>query len=482
MLNYLFATVLLLGWIPLLARPRAFVTALFATAPWLGLYATLGWEINAFKCGLLLSPLLLLHGVRPGRLGKAGRPLAALVLYGVAASGWALAAREVIVYDVLNVVAFELRVLVQLLVFLLSAGLPLILTTVGRTAVDIERWMGAYIWSVFVLCVYGLIQTLAYLAFADPITPIYRDGIFGAFSEFATVDILGFSFLRVHSFSREPKDLALVCVPALAWLFVRVSTPGVTQRRSRRIDLCQFAVIAACALLTFASSLLLMLPVLLIAVELIRPVFERTRRARYGLRVAGVLALGIPLFAAIAQKRVVERFHAPNQSVQVESFIQPSRERPALDFLRNTWPRSAFGYGIGTQAFYLPSRMPAEFSKQVLDQRTAAGVDSLVIGAFADLGVPGLVLYTILFLAALSTRNNEAHIVWPVRAALLAALLMGIPLNPGQHGAILWLLIGQACLLKALQGSSYALQWQTAVCSADYRLSQAGLPNPAANS
>ncbi|MBI4874392.1 MAG: hypothetical protein HY822_07155 [Acidobacteria bacterium] len=446
----------------MLARPRLFIAALFAAAPWLGLYVTVGWEVNAFKCGLMLSPLLAIHGLRSSRLGRVGRPLLLLVLYGCAASGWALVAKEVVVHDVLNVVVYEFRVLVQVFVFLLSAALPLLIVSAGRSVADIEKWMNAYLWSVFVLCGYGLVQTLSYLAFQNPITPIYRDGLFGTFSEFATVDILGLRFLRVHSFSREPKDLALVCVPALAWLFVRVSTPGLLQGRSRRIDVCQFVVIATCALLTFASSLLLMLPVLLVAVELIRPVFETTRRIRYGLRVAGVLALGIPLFAIVAQKRVIDRFHGPTQSLEMESFIQPSRERPALDFLLSTWPRSALGYGIGTQAFYLPNRMPAEFSKQVLDQRTAAGVDSLVIGTTADLGIPGLVLYTMIFLAALTTRRNEAEIVWPVRAALLAALLMGIPLNPAQHGGILWLLVGQACLLRALQRSTFGVQWQPA--------------------
>jgi hypothetical protein len=78
----------------------------------------------------------------------------------------------------------------------------------------------------------------------------------------------------------------------------------------------------------------------------------------------------------------------------------------------------------------------------------------LVIGTIADLGIPGLLFYTMIFVAALTTRKNEAQIVWPVRAALLAALLMGIPLNPAQHGGILWLLVGQACLLRALLRNS----------------------------
>ena len=96
---------------------------------------------------------------------------------------------------------------------------------------------------------------------------------------------------------------------------------------------------------------------------------ENGTRAELGAARDAFKLLGVPVFGVVAQKRVVDRFHGSTGNLQAQSLIQPARERPALDFLQSTWPRSALGYGIGTQAFYLPSRMNAEYSKQVLDLR-----------------------------------------------------------------------------------------------------------------
>jgi hypothetical protein len=425
-------------WTVLLTRPKLFVTALLVSAPWPGLFVRAGWEFDVFRTGLLFSPLLAARGLRPRRLGGSRFPLLLLAAYAAAVGAWALGSRELLEYDAARIVPFDERIAVQTVLFAWRCALPLLVVSIGEGDRDIEKWLNAYAWSVFVLCSYGLLQAVAFLSLGTPITPILRDGLFGNVTEYATVNILGRDLLRVHSFSREPKDLALFCVPALAWLFVRVSAPW---GRRRRADQVRFVVISACALLTFASSLLLMVPFMFVLIERLRPKMRIHRSLRYWVGAVGTLALLLPLFLMTSQNRVWQRFQS------ISGLIQPSRERPALEFLRESWPRSAFGFGVGTQAFYLVSRMPAEYAQKVLDHRVAAGADSMVVSTLADLGIPGLLLALWCVGSALRTKRNDA-VVWAVRAAMAATTLMSLPLNPGQQGALLWLLIGLTCLAK----------------------------------
>ncbi len=433
-------------WLALLARPKRYITALFITAPWVGPFVWIGWELDVFKAGLLLSPLLAIHGLRLRRLRHARWPLLLLLGYALLASSWALLSRETLDYDALKIVPFNPRILAQTALFSLRALLPLLVVSVARQAGDAERWMNAYVWSVFVLCAYGLAQAGAFVAFGTPITPIFRDGLFGSVTEYATVEVWGMELLRVHSFSREPKDLALFCTPALAWLFVRASSPYAARAAREKLRLL---VIGVCALLTFASSLLLLIPVMFVLIERLRPSMGLRRGARYWLSVAGVLAALLPPFVVAGQRRVLDRFRDSAGLFQLASLIQPSREGPALEFLKETWPRSALGYGIGTQAFYLPSYMPEEYSRKVQDHRVASGMDSMFLSLAADLGLPGLAAFGLFCWAVLKAARNEPHAVWPARAAFAATLVVGAPLNPSQQGGILWLLAGILCLLGA---------------------------------
>jgi hypothetical protein len=426
-------------WVGLLTRPRAFVTALLVTAPWPGLFVRAGWEFDAFRIGLILAPLLAVYGLQAGRLGVSRFPLLLLPVYAVGVGAWALGARELLEYDAVRIVGFESRVAAQTTLCVWRSLLPLLIVSIGRDERDAERWLDAYSWSVFVLCCYGLFQAVAFVTLGTPVTPIFRDGLFGSITEHATVNFFGVEFLRVHSFSREPKDLALFCVPALAWLFVRLNSPWNQRRRTDRIRLF---VISACALVTFASSLLLMVPAMFAVIGWLRPRLSLPRRLRYWLGVMATLAPLMLPFLVISQSRVLGRFQT------ARSLLQPSREAPALEFLRETWPRSAFGYGMGTQAFYLLPRMPAEYAQKALDHRAAAGVDSMLVSTLSDLGIPGLVLTLWVIGSALSTRRSHAPVAWTIRAATGATALMGIPLNPGQQGAILWLLVGLTCLAK----------------------------------
>jgi hypothetical protein len=124
------------AWFFLLLNPRWFVVALFVTSPWAGLYVTPGWELDAFKAGLILSPILLLRIFRPSPLRDIKWPLTLLIVYASGLSLWAVVAREPLQFDISSTVQYEPRVIVQYLVFLLRALLPFVVTSVAVKRLD----------------------------------------------------------------------------------------------------------------------------------------------------------------------------------------------------------------------------------------------------------------------------------------------------------------------------------------------------------
>jgi hypothetical protein len=101
---------------------------------------------------------------------------------------------------------------------------------------------------------------------------------------------------------------------------------------------------------------------------------------------------------------------------------------PALDFFTEQFPRALAGYGVGTEAFYLPAYMPDEFRYRLLDYQAAAGLDSFWFSLLLDLGLPGVLLFGWCCIKVLRCPAVARRRTWDYRAALVTLLITGIAL------------------------------------------------------
>lgn len=413
-------------WLMLFSQPRRYIKGLFTLAPWLGLYVVMGAEWDFFKAGLVMSPLLWLWGPRMPALGRIRVALFAVAIIAVILLSWQLFSKEVQQYDILRTVNVDGRLSIATALFLLRLSLPFLICAFVKRPADIESCAGAYVNSVLVLCVYGLFQQAVFLMTGHPVTYVMRQGIFGDSTEVSSVQMFGWTLMRVHSFSKEPKDLALFCVPAIAWLWSQLGV--------RRMVVVKLVVILAASVLTFSSSFVLVFPAVVFVVEWMRHRRGIKRRPATYVFGALVLATFVPFYLSVSQVRVSERFN------RAEDLLQVGRERPLYFFLADQFPRSLFGYGVGTQTSFLPGYMTREYWSKSLETREVVGVDSFAMTLFSDLGIEGLLLV----LLAVLTAVRSKRVSLPTKSALAAVAIAGIPLNCDLRSGILWLFLGLA--------------------------------------
>ncbi len=413
-------------WLVLFSQPRRYIKGLFLLAPWLGLYTVMAAEWDFFKAGLVMSPLLWLRGPRMPALGRIRVALFGVAIIAVTLLSWQLFSKEVRQYDILRTVNVDSRLSIATGLFLLRLSLPFLICAFLKRPSDIAGCVSAYVNSVLVLCIYGLFQQAVFVMTGHPVTYVMRQGVFGESSEVSSVQMFGWTLMRVHSFSKEPKDLALFCVPAIAWLW--------SQLGARRMVVVKLVVILAAAVLTFSSSFVLVFPAVVFVVEWMR--HRRGIRRRPATYVFGALVLAtfVPFYLSVSQVRVSERFN------RAEDLLQVGRERPLYYFLADQFPRSLFGYGVGTQTSFLPGYMSREYWSKSLDTREVVGVDSFAMTLFSDLGIEGLLLVLLAVLAAVRSKRVSL----PTKSALAAVAIAGIPLNCDLRSGVLWLFLGLA--------------------------------------
>lgn len=310
--------------------------------------------------------------------------------------------------------------------FLLRLSLPFLICAFLKKPSEVTACAAAYVNSVLVLCGYALVQQAVFVLTGHPITYVMRQGVFGESSEVSTVQVFGQTLMRVHSFSKEPKDLALFCLPAIGWLWSQLGV--------QRTAVIKLVVILAASVLTFSSSFVLVFPAVVGVVELLR--HRRGIRRRPATYVFGALVLAafVPFYLNVSQVRVQERFN------RAEDLLQVGRERPLYFFLSEQFPRSLFGYGVGTQTSFLPGYMTREYWSKSLDTREVVGVDSFAMTIFSDLGIQGFLL--VLFAVVGTVRSKRVSL--PTKAALASVALAGIPLNCDLRSGVFWLFLGLA--------------------------------------
>lgn len=395
-------------------------------APLHGLFVREGIDIDLFKAGLLMSPLLCVYDIKLQRLRSFVRPLLLLVVCGGLLFWWQVMTGELAAYEPRLAHQRMATGLGMWLLRILTVGL---IVSLSRGFKDLRAWGWSYVAGVLTVCVYGLMQQGYFLWAGDPITPIYRDGLLGASTDFSAIDVGGLHLLRIHSLSREPKDLALFCCPAIGWL---ISQTFLGARSVRNCFL--LGVVLLTASLTFSSSFLLILPLILLGA------LSATRlgNSRLLLFVAVLMAIA-PLIWKVSEVRVFERF------TRTEDLLQESRERPALQFMKDRFPRSLLGFGVGSQAIFLPSYMPRYYSLLSAEPSDKAGMDSLALTLLVDLGVSGVLLALWIALRVLRSQQLKRPRGQPFRAAFWSVLVASLPLNPDLRNAVLWLFLGLAC-------------------------------------
>lgn len=413
-------------WLLLFSQPRRYLKALFMLAPWLGLYVVMGAEWDFFKVGLVMSPLLWLWGPRMPSLGRIRVALFGVAIIAVILLSWQLFSREVQQYDILRTVNLDSRLSIATSLFLLRLSLPFLICAFLKRPSEVNVCAAAYVNSVLVLCAYALFQQAVFVFTGHPVTYVMRQGMFGDSTEVSSVQVIGWTLMRVHSFSKEPKDLALFCLPAIGWLWSQLGV--------QRTAVAKLVLILAAAVLTFSSSFVLVFPAVVFVVEMLR--HRRGIRRRPATYVFGTLVLAafVPFYLSVSQVRVQERFN------RAEDLLQVGRERPLYFFLADQFPRSLFGYGVGTQTSYLPGYMTREYWSKSLETREVVGVDSFAMTLFSDLGLQGLLLV----LAAVVTAIRNKRVSLPTKAALASVALAGIPLNCDLRSGIFWLFLGLA--------------------------------------
>lgn len=421
-------------WLVLARRHSSYLHALFATAPWMGLYVVLKWQIDPFKAGLLLAPMMLIR-VRGALLNR--RLVFCTFGLGIIAALhllFQLGSHEIAAYDVVQSLGANERLTVALSMFVLRLILFLYVLAAIRSLEHAESCLRWYCGSMFVLACYGLVQELVYLSTGSPITPIYRAGILGSFNEYQALDIGSVTLLRVHSFCGEPKDLALFAAPAIAYLgYQALLKRGA---RPRATSVIQLVTIITASLLTLSSSFLLVLPVLIIGAIILSG--RRLGRLRIVLAVTAFALMLAPVWVQLSGARVFDRF------AKADDLLQPSREQPALDFWIEHMPRSLLGFGVGSQAYYVPSKMPNDFLIGAMQLGHSVGVDSFWLSMLLDLGIPGIAITLIISCSVIFGKQIKTPRLAALRGAALAVVLICIPLQGDFRGAVFWLMAGAA--------------------------------------
>jgi hypothetical protein len=421
-------------------RPRKYLGALFALAPLGGIWVQFGWMMDLFKIGLIMSPLLLLR--ESGPLGKIARPVAGLLLWAASLLGWQLATHEIQSADSVGHIDFVGRMIVANGMFFLRVLLLVLIGVVIRTREELQGILKAFVWSVFLSSVYAIGQEVAFVTGA-PLSGVNTVGLQNLVWVFPTVQVGNMTLVRVNAFSPEPKDFALFLVPCMALLWSSRSGGGPICLGSSKLYWLQVGAMTVAGALTFSSSLYLMTPLLVAVFVLLQPKRNLERVVRQAVAAAALVVFLVlvsytaPVLPSAWTVRTTERFSGAIDILQV------SRERPAWEFVRKEFPRSLLGYGVGTQAFYLPALMSAEYRQSLLNANAAAGLDSFWFGLFVDLGIPGVVLFCWACRLALRTsRNGSKASTWPYRAALTSALIISIPLAGDLRSGLVWLMLG----------------------------------------
>jgi len=393
--------------------------------------------LEPFKIGLLISPALYLGFRVAPRVAAPMKAVACLAVWAAALLIWQKVSGEILAYDVLrsDVLATRLEV-ANLMFFLRLALFGLILCYIdGVTA---ARCMAFYVAAVSLLAGYGAIQEASFLAFGNALTYAVADTktVIQTSGTNFTGTLFGITFLRLNSFFGESKDLALFITPALAFVWAKVRIPGFRLARHAWVTKAQLVLFLMVGILSFSSSFVLMLPVLIGALVVLEPRVA-SRRKRVWLSIV-VLACSVPLFAAVWQSRVTERFGS-----RIE-LLQESRERPAWEFFVDKFPRSLIGFGVGTQAYYLPGLMGGEYRDSVAKVEGAAGMDSFLFSLVLDLGLPGVLCFFWLCWKIVTGTRARAPENWPYTAAAIGAVLISIPLEGDLRSASVWLFLALA--------------------------------------
>jgi hypothetical protein len=344
--------------------------------------------------------------------------------------------KEVAAFDQLGHLSLPARLTAANTLFLCKLLVAVIACNIVRSRADALGCINAYVHSVFVLALYGIVQELAFLATGNPLTPMYTHGLLGGYQRVAAAEVFGVTFLRVHSFSMEPKDLALFLVPAIAFLSASLSVARANRGRRDWFRWTQLAIMIAAGLLTFSTSLVLAIPPTIVAVELIRPSLRLKKKGRRAFAIILICLCAAPLYSVLWSVRVGDRVAASRTGI-----FQESREAPAIQFFEDHLPRSLFGYGVGTQAFYLPTYMSPEFRNMVLMADASAGIDSFWFSILLDLGLPGIILVAYACKVGLGIGKASAGSLanWPYRAAFLGSILICVALQGDLRAGVIWL-------------------------------------------
>jgi hypothetical protein len=447
-LSFIYLALWISFWLGMLRRPKVYVLALFVTAPWIGLWVKLVWMLDPFKIGLLLSPILLLRVHKVRRLGAVTFPLVAFAGYAILLMSWQIFSGEVTQFDRLNHLTLGGHLVAANGMFLLRIGLLAIVVTVVNSGKDAQRCLAAYTTSVSVLAAYAIIQELAFALFGTPITAIKQYGLFDGASVYFPVDVFGIQLVRAAAFCNEPKDMALFIMPAIAYAFTSMKGGGSPGRRAwRRAEFC---CLLCAGVLTFSSSLLLLGPLVLVALEALQPRRSLTQLLPRYFVYGCVALLVFPAVSEVWNLRVATRF------TKSKDLLQEAREAPALEFFKEQFPRALAGYGVGTQAFYLPAYMADEYRYRLLDYQGAAGLDSFWFSLLLDLGLPGALLFGWCCIKVLRCPAAAKQRTWDYRAILVAVLITGIALPVDLRSAVLWLFLGLAVRSQQLSSGAFA--------------------------
>jgi hypothetical protein len=440
-LSFVYLAFWIAFWLLMLQRPKLYILALFVTAPWAGLWVRLIWMLDPFKVGLLLSPILLVGVRKLRRLGAITLPLTAFAGYAIALMAWQLLSSEVTQFDRLNHLTLSGHLVSANGMFLLRVGLVAMVVTVVDSSKDAQRCLAAYTMSVTILAMYAIIQEFSFAVFGNPITATNQFGLFAGASVYVPVDVFGIHLIRTSAFSGEPKDLALFVMAAIAYAYTSMKREGSPGRRAwRRV---QFSCLLCAGVLTFSSSLLLLAPFVLVTLEALQPNRKLKHLLPRYIMYACVALFLFPTVNEVWKLRVTERF------AQRKDLLQEAREGPAFDFFKEQFPRPLAGYGVGTEAFYLPAYMPDEYRYRLLDYQAAAGLDSFWFTLLLDLGLPGVLLFVWCCIKVLRCPAVARRPTWDYRAILVTILITGIALPVDLRSDVLWLFFGLA--LRAQQ-------------------------------
>lgn len=398
-----------------LVRQKEALNLVVALSPWTGLEADIGLRVTAFQIALVA--LLVSTFVRKPRgagpaAGDASSPFLFFVGFAVC---WSLS-RIPFLPDVEVggglLRSPELRAFSQLLMFLLTVSPVIAVVRIAEVPLDILGMAKAYLLSLLLLAIVGLVQIVVWYATgSNPIPVGWVMSLLGAESDLrgGAYEFNGIEIFRMNSLGGEPKNLGGALVLGMLMLQTLLSTAKVAATR-KLVLFWLFLAASAIATMATTAFLLWLLGTAAIAVARALSRVHYEVRIGSGIQIAAsltfaflmlgaiALAAGLPLYDLIMDRTVVRL--SESESGIFEDFDFAIRQ-----FLIDNPISLIAGVGLGNVHLYADEYLPPIVAEYAAS--TVFTAKAQYLRFISEIGIVGFSLFSLWSLQLIKTADDR---------------------------------------------------------------------------